>query len=162
MTPKRIFYQVGFILACGCILGLVANFPLIEKYLRGEYRYGFLSLEKYSSITFISLAEAEELFATQKALFIDSRSREDYRAGHILQARNIPFETSKERKDLNVPSLPLEGTLVVYCDGSECQSSVELAKRLHERDFKDIRVFFDGWAEWVREGLPISRENDKK
>jgi len=162
MKPKKLFYQVVFILAFSSILGIVANFPLIEKYFKGEYRYSFLSLEKYSSITFITLAEAEELFARREALFIDSRSKEDFRASHIMEAKNIPFETHKERKDLNVPSLPLEGTLVVYCDGSECQSSVELAKRLHKMDFKDIRIFFSGWAEWVRKGLPISLENDKK
>ncbi len=162
MKPNKLFYQVVFILAFSSILGVVANFPLIEKYFKGEYRYSFLSLERYSSITFITLAEAEELFARREALFIDSRSKENFRDSHIMEAKNIPFETHKERKDLNVPSLPLEGTLVVYCDGSECQSSVELAKRLHKMDFKDIRVFFGGWAEWIREGLPISSENDKK
>lgn len=162
MTLKKIFYRAVLILSLSSILGLATNFPLIRKYIQGEFRYGFLSLEKYPSITFISLAEAEDLFARRQALFIDSRTKEDFRAGHIMGAKNIPYEKDEDRKRVNLPPLPLEGAMVVYCDGSECQSSVELAKFLHKKGFKDIRVFFGGWVEWIREGLPVSSKYDSQ
>jgi len=73
---------------------------------------------------------------------------------------NIPFEEYKKEKALDLIFLPPEGTVVVYCDGSECNSSLELAKVLHQKGLLDIKIFFGGWVEWTKEGLPVSSEND--
>lgn len=141
-------------------MGLVSNFPLIKKYLQGKFKDSFISLEKYPSIVFITLAEAEGLFKQSKALFIDSREKEAFKAGHILGAVSIPIMEHKREESLNLFSIPLEKTLVVYCDGSGCQSSIHLAKLLHKKSFEDIRIFFGGWAEWMKQGLPVSKESD--
>ena len=162
MAPKRLIQQIVLIVALSSIIGLGANFPLIKTYLQGEFRYSFLSSEEYTSIRFITLSEAEELFSKGEALFIDSRPEEAFQEGHILGAMNIPFEEQKEGEAFSWLSLPLEGTLVVYCGGSECKSSVELAKVLHRKGFKDTRVFFGGWIEWRWAGLPVSSEDDSK
>ncbi len=160
MTLKRLVQQIALILFLSLIIGLGINFSLIKKYFQGEFEHGFFSSEEYPSITFITIQEAEGLFSEGEALFIDSRTKEAFQAGHILGAVSIPFEERKEEDALNLLSFPPEGTLVVYCDGSECNSSLELAKLFHKKGFKDIRVFFGGWVEWVREGLPVSSEYD--
>ncbi|MGD8534781.1 MAG: rhodanese-like domain-containing protein [Candidatus Aminicenantes bacterium] len=162
MSLKKMILRMAFILLFSSIIGLGANFSLIKRFFSGEFQYGFFSLEEYSSVVFITLGEAEELFATGSALFIDSRATEDFKEGHIFGAVNIPFVEKKKKEDLNMEPYPLEGIYVVYCDANECQSSVELAKLLHENGFQDIRIFFGGWEEWVREGLPVSREDDWK
>jgi len=159
---KKMILRIAFILLLGTLIGLGANISLMKKFFNGEYQYGFFSLEEYSSIVFITLGEAEELFATGSALFIDSRAAADFKEGHIFGAVNIPFLEKKKKEELNMEPYPLEGSYVVYCDANECQSSVELAKLLHEKGFQDIRVFFGGWEEWVREGLPVSKEDDSK
>jgi len=56
-------------------------------------------------------------------------------------------------------SLPYDNPIVVYCDGSECQSSTNLAKHLAEKDYADIRVFFGGWEEWKNSELPIEQNH---
>ena len=155
VTTKKLIQQVASIVILSFIIGFGVNFSLIKKYFQGEFRHAFFLSEEYPLIRFISLAEAEELFSRGEALFIDTRSEKDFQAGHIFGAKNIPFVEHEEEKVLNLLSFPLEKTLVVYCDGSECQSSVELAKFLHKHDFRDIRVFFGGWVEWVRGGLPV-------
>ena len=160
LSLKKMIQRMALIVIFSSIIGLGANVSLIKKFFNGEYQYGFFSLEEYSSIVFITLGEAEELFATGSALFIDSRATEDFKEGHIFGAVNIPFVEKKNKEELNMESYPLEGIYVVYCDASECHSSVELAKRLHEKGFQDIRIFFGGWEEWVREGLPVSKEDD--
>jgi rhodanese-related sulfurtransferase len=152
--------KIVFILLLSLFMGLVSNFSLIKKYLQGEFQHGFLSSQGYPSITFITLAEAEELFSKGEALFIDSRSEDTFKSGHILKAINIPFVKYQNEGSMKLHSHPFEETLVVYCDGSECQLSVELAKLLHKKGFKNIRVFFGGWTEWMNEGLPVSKEND--
>lgn len=159
---KKMIKRIALILLFSSIIGLGANISLIKKFFNGEYQYGFFSLEEYSSIVFITLGEAEELFATGSALFIDSRAAEDFKEGHIFGAKNIPFVERKKKEELNMEQYPLEGIYVVYCDANECQSSIELAKLLHEKGFQDIRIFFGGWEEWEREGLPVSKEDDWK
>lgn len=162
MNLKRIGQGALFIIILSSLIGLGVNYSLIHKYFQGEFRRSFFSSEDYPSMTFIALSEAEELFVQKTAVFIDSRSKEDYAQGHILGALNIPFEEQKERDILVQLSFPIEQTLVVYCDGDECQSSVELAKILHERGFLSIKVFFGGWAEWVKASLPAGVEDDSK
>jgi rhodanese-related sulfurtransferase len=160
MALKKLLLQIVLILFLSLIIGLGINFSLIKKYFLGDFRFGFISLEKYTSITFITLEEAEGLFSEKEALFIDSRPKEAFRAGHIMGAVNIPFEEYSKEKALDLIYLPPAGTVVVYCDGSECNSSLQLAKVLQQKGLLDIRVFFGGWVEWKREGLPLSSEND--
>jgi rhodanese-related sulfurtransferase len=161
MNLKKLLHDSVLILALGLALGFLTHLSLIKKYFHGEYRHAFFSKEDYPSITFIGLEEAEDLFSGGEALFIDSRDKKDFRKGHILGAVNIPFVEHKEEA-LDLHSIPLKKTLVVYCDGSECQSSVALSKVLHKRGFAPIKVFFGGWLEWLKKGLPLEREDDSK
>ncbi|MFQ6109338.1 MAG: rhodanese-like domain-containing protein [Candidatus Aminicenantales bacterium] len=162
MFSRRLFQQLLFIIILSGLLGFGINHSLIKRYIQGEFKQSFLSSKKYPSIVFITLAEAEELFARREAIFIDSRPARDYSEGHILGALNIPLEEQRKKDLLSLLSLPPEQTLVVYCDGDECQSSVELSKILHQQGFSSIKVFFGGWVEWVEAGLPIDSEDDKK
>lgn len=158
---KKLLTHIGFIMTLSVLLGFGTNVRLIKQFLGGEFRYGFISSEEYPSISFIMLPEAEELFSMNETLFIDSRMAEAFKAGHIFGAVNIPYE---EKMDTIPPielSVPKEKSLVVYCDGSQCQSSVGLAKWLHDQGFINIRVFFGGWKEWQMEGLPVEKNDDK-
>lgn len=154
MKSKKVLLEVIFIIALSIALGLGTNFSLVRKFLKGEFRQSFLSSRKYPGITFIALAEAEELFSKGEVIFIDSRSREKYVQGHVLGALNIAFEETGEGLSLAEIGLLPEKTLVVYCDGGACQASLGLAKWLHESGFKNIKVYSGGWAEWEQAGLP--------
>ncbi len=150
--------QAGLILGIGMIAGLALNLSLIQRYKAGEFEHGFLSQEDFPNITFIALDQAEDLFSTG-ALFLDSREQEKYQQGRIFGALSLPFEGERDPEVLDMLDVPLERILVIYCDGSECRSSVNLAAALHDRGYTDIRVFFGGWEEWLKAGLPI--ENDQ-
>jgi rhodanese-related sulfurtransferase len=156
---KELIFQVGIILCLSFVIGISANLSLIKQYRKGDFSQSFLSHEDFPSIQFIGIFEAEDLFAGGNAVFLDSRAEEKYLEGHILGAVNIPFEGGERIVEEQLP-FPREATLIVYCDGNECQSSVLLAKVLAEFGFEDIRVFFGGWAEWVAAGLPLSERND--
>jgi len=158
---KKLLTHIVFIIALSALLGFGTNVRLIKQFLGGEFQYGFISSEEYPSISFIMLPEAEGLFAMNEALFIDSRNAEAFKAGHIAGAINIPYEDESDTRLLVELSVPKEKTLVIYCDGSECQSSVGLSKFLHDQGFTDIRVFFGGWKEWQMEGLPMEIGDDK-
>ncbi len=154
---KRIFVHALIIAACASVLGLGWNFPLLKRYLRGEFRQSFLAPEKYPGIAFISLAEAQDLFVGGQALFVDSRSREEYSAGHILGAINIPFEEKKAKETVGKLGIPASKMIVVYCHGGDCQMSIGLAKLLSSAGFKTIKIYSGGWAEWAAAGLPVEK-----
>ncbi len=159
MRFKAFVFQLGVIVCLSVVIGVSANLSLVKQYLNGDFNQSFLSPKDFPSIQFIGLAEAEDLFMRGDVLFLDSRAEVKFLEGHILDAINIPFEGG-ERTVHGQLSFPRDGTLVVYCDGNECQSSIFLAKALAEQGFEDIRVFFGGWNEWITAGLPSSKKND--
>lgn len=154
LNLKKTGGRVLFIIILSVLFGIGVNLSLVIKYAQGQFQKGFFTKEEKSSVTFISLSQAEEFFFTQKARFIDSRSREKYREGHIPDAINIPYEEA-DPSSLGSLSLPKGEVWVVYCDGEECRSSVHLARKLRERGYTRVKVFFGGWKEWRKAGLPV-------
>lgn len=159
MRFKELIIQISLILFFSFVIGISVNWSLIKQYRKGDFNLSFISAEDFPAIRFIGVLEAEDLFVGGNAVFLDSRAEEKYTEGHILGAVNIPFEGDGHIDEEQVP-FEHHTTLIVYCDGNECQSSVHLAKVLAEFGFEDIRVFFGGWADWVDAGLPLAEKND--
>lgn len=147
------------IVLIGTVIGLALNFSLLDKYGDGSFLREELDSEEYPGILYVSLAEAEDLFNSRSALFIDSRQTDLYLSGHIFGALNLPYGEDETESLLLELDRPPEDTLVVYCDGEECRSSVHLARRLHETGFLDVRIFFGGWKEWIGSGLPVEGDD---
>jgi rhodanese-related sulfurtransferase len=108
------------------------------------------------NLEMISLSDAKELYHGGTVLFIDARHEYDFKQGSIQGAINIPlsdFDTL--RPALN--KIPRDKRIVVYCNGEQCNSSLELAAKLSELGFTNINIFFGGWQEWSSAGLPISK-----
>jgi rhodanese-related sulfurtransferase len=103
----------------------------------------------------IPLEEAEKLFFTHAAVFVDARSVEDYAHGHIQGARCLPWH----EVDINfigaTQDLDLETPIVTYCDGETCELSHHLALFLREAGFMNTRVLVNGWTLWQKAGLPV-------
>lgn len=159
MTKKHI-QQIVIIILASTLVGLAWNARSVQRYFKGEFERGFLSTEESSAIIFISLPEAESLFASREAVFLDSRSIGTYLQGHIQEAVHVPFETVFEVTDEILASLPHDKILVIYCDGLECQSSINLARYLFQKGFSNLKVFFGGWMDWKNAGLPVSGDDD--
>ena len=103
--------------------------------------------------TMISLEEADSLFRSGDAVFVDTRHAFDFRRGHIAGAINVPLNEFLA-SDGTLTELPQDRVIVTYCDAEDCNSSIEMAGRLYERGFRSVRIFFGGWQEWTRRGLP--------
>jgi rhodanese-related sulfurtransferase len=140
--------------------GTAANARLIGRFLHGEFRASFTTPVEYPRIRFITVREAEDLFAEDGASFLDSRSRGEFGAGHVPGAKSLPLEESRRGVKPEAVGVPLERTVVVYCEGGDCQASIGLARLLHAAGFRDIRVLTGGWAEWRAAGLPESKNDD--
>lgn len=159
MDIRKLLKEIAVIVAVSCLLGATVNFSLVRRFFTGQFRDSFFPLEKYPGIRLITLAEAEDLFAGRSgaAVFVDSRSRWEFAAGHIPGALTIPLEENREFLPEGVLAYPPDRMIVIYCEGGDCQTSLALARLIHDRGFRDIRIFEGGWAEWTASGLPVEQ-----
>jgi rhodanese-related sulfurtransferase len=52
-------------------------------------------------------------------------------------------------------------SLIVYCQGGDCESSKDLAYRLKGLGYLNIRHFTGGFEEWEEAGMPIQKGLDR-
>jgi rhodanese-related sulfurtransferase len=83
---------------------------------------------------------------------IDTRPHEEFAAGHLPGAINLPLSVLKRR----LRELPREQEFVAYCRGQYCVLSYEAVAQLRRRGFKAFRLE-DGYPEWKAAGLPRER-----
>lgn len=160
LRDKETWKGIIFILALSLVAGTASNLGLLKKFLQGEYRQTFFSREEYPGLVFITLPEMEDLWHNQVATIVDSRSVPEFRRGHIPGAISIPLEEVKRNDSLLLHRIRPGQPVIIYCEGGECQTSLNLARLLHERGFRDLRVFSGGWEQWLAAGLPVEKEDD--
>ncbi len=107
---------------------------------------------------FVSYEEAVQLFKSGGVLFVDARHEYDYSQGHIKGAINVPLADFKLQNS-PLSDIKREHPIVTYCDGAECNSSIELAKLLSAAGFTKVKMFFGGWNEWQSHNQPSEKVN---
>jgi rhodanese-related sulfurtransferase len=104
----------------------------------------------------ISLDTARTSFESGAAVFVDARHDFDYNLGHIKGALSLPLKDYDQKKGI-LGGIAKDRLLIVYCDGAECNSSIELSVKLMKTGFSDVKIFFGGWREWVDARLPVEK-----
>lgn len=105
----------------------------------------------------ISLEEAERVFASGTAVFLDARPEGLYREGRIRGARNLPWQSFEAHLDKVIAEIPPDTLIVTYCDGEECALSEDLARELLFMGYERVRVLINGWTRWTEAGLPTEQ-----
>ncbi len=98
---------------------------------------------------------AKKLYDSQKFVFVDARSRDDYDEGHIKGAVSLPVGQFDETIEAFLEQYPPESAIVAYCSGRTCEDSHKLAQLLFAFGYTEINVFIDGFPGWVAQGHPI-------
>jgi len=83
---------------------------------------------------------------------LDVRPEEEYAAGHLPGAINVPLVALRERLD----QLDPDQEVVAYCRGPHCVLAFEAVARLREKGFKARRLE-EGFPEWRLAGLPVEQ-----
>ena len=83
---------------------------------------------------------------------LDVRPAEEYAAGHVPGAINVPVD----RLEKYLSKLPKRKQVVAYCRGPYCLMSFEAVEKLRKRGFKAKRLE-NGYPEWRAAGLPVER-----
>jgi rhodanese-related sulfurtransferase len=94
----------------------------------------------------------EVLDSARKGLVtvVDVRPVEEYAAGHIPGAINIPLPDLQKR----LRELPKRKEIVAYCRGPYCLMSFNAVRTLRSKGFKARRLEA-GMPEWRSAGLPV-------
>ncbi len=154
---REAIWQSGALVALACVLSVVSNglrsdgLPWLGDGSPASpaTAEGVLGLE-------IPLEEAQILFFTKEAVFLDARSPEAYARGHIEGALNLPWGAFEERAPVVLADIPKETPIVTYCDGEGCDLSYELAVALIARGYTHVMVLANGWSVWTEHDLPTS------
>ena len=95
--------------------------------------------------------ELLELLRLGAVTLLDVRPEDEFMAGHIPGALNIPLRDLENR----LAELPRETGIVAYCRGPYCVLSFEAVCLLRSRGYA-IRRFSEGMPEWRAAGNPVS------
>jgi len=157
-----------YFLALAIILGVIWNFSLLLKAFDGRLineiqQYQLVELKSkaeqlYPGISFIDVVSAKKLYDDKAANFVDARTSQEYESAHISGAISLPVRALLQGDVEPDKVLPeREAVLITYCDGGECDISLELAKELSERGYQNIFVLGEGWPGWEAAGYPMDK-----
>ena len=85
---------------------------------------------------------------------LDVRPKEEFEAGHVQGAINIPIEELEQ----HLAEFNPEQEIVAYCRGPHCILAFDAVAQLREKGFQARRLE-NGYPEWKVAGLPIEKDN---
>ena len=99
----------------------------------------------------VSRRELAERLRKGLVTVLDVRPEDEFSAGHLPHARNIPLRELSQR----LREIPKSREVVAYCRGPYCVLSFEAVALLRQRGFRARRLE-DGYPEWKAAGLPVA------
>ena len=133
---------------------------LLVGSLRGVAEHRVADVERLLRLWLAHRDEMEAIPATEllerakKGLVtvLDVRPAEEYAAGHLPGALNVPVD----KLERYLSKLPKRKEIVAYCRGPYCLMSFEAVEKLRKRGLKARRLE-NGFPEWRAAGLPVER-----
>ena len=137
-----------FVLAVTLVVALTLSAPMaIAKDMTAKDLVG----EAKKSICEVSVAEAKACLDKGGYIFLDCRTKKEFKMGHIPGCMNIPrglleFKIAKKVPDKNA-------NIVMYCKsgGRGCLATCTLCKM----GYKNVKNMDGGWKAWEKAGYPI-------
>lgn len=136
----------SWIVALAAALLFVAPFAMAEDMTASD-----LVSEAKKTACEISVSEAKELFDKGGWLFIDCRTEDEFKMGHVPGAMHIPRGLMEFKIDKQVPDKT--ANIVLYCKkgGRGCLATCTLCRM----GYKNVKNMDGGWVAWEKAGYPI-------
>jgi rhodanese-related sulfurtransferase/DNA-binding transcriptional ArsR family regulator len=151
VASRRDGRQVVYRLADETVLTLLSSLRLVAERNVAEidrivhsYFTARDDLEPVSRETLLERLECGEVTV------LDVRPPDEFVAGHVPGALNVPIETLMQR----LGELDPDQQIVAYCRGAYCVLAFEAVAALRARGY-DVRRLVDGFPEWRAAGLPV-------
>jgi rhodanese-related sulfurtransferase/biotin operon repressor len=146
---QYVFYR----LAGDQVVGLLEVLGKVgESYLADVERIVRLYMATKDELEPVPARELLERARKSLVTVLDVRPPEEFAAGHLPGAVNIPIHELEKR----LGELPKRKEVVAYCRGPYCLMSYEAVELLRKKGLKARRLQA-GLPEWRRAGLPVER-----
>ncbi len=144
---------VYYRLAGDAVVGLLAALGGVgEAYVAEVERIVRLYLIEKDSLEPVPARELLERARKGLVTVLDVRPPEEFAAGHLPGAVNIPVHELEKR----LGELPKRKEVVAYCRGPYCLMSYDAVQLLRKKGLKARRLQ-NGLPEWRLAGLPVTR-----
>lgn len=107
-------------------------------------------LEARGAMESVGSAELLQRALSGDVTVLDVRPAEEYRAGHLPNARSVPLAELRSR----LGELPKDREVVAYCRGPYCVLAIEAVRVLREEGFAAVRLE-TGPPDWRAAGVPV-------
>ena len=145
---KRVYYQLA---GDDVVVGLLGALSRVGERNSAEIARVMASyFRERDGFEPVSRKELLERLRCGAATVLDVRPEDEFAAGHLPDALNIPFSQLERR----LAELPPDQEIVAYCRGPWCVLSFEAVALLRNRGYRAQRLE-DGYPEWKMAGLPI-------
>ena len=105
----------------------------------------------------------EEFDAARKidgAIVLDVRSPEEFAAGHVPGAINVPVTgKGSEAFDKKIADLPKDKPILVHCRSGP--RATKACAQMAGKGFANLSLFPGGWVAWSEAGKPVVKGADK-
>ena len=147
---QHVYYR----LAGDVVVGLLSALGSVgEAYVAEVERIVRLYLAEKDSLEPVPAKELLERARKGLVTVLDVRPPEEFAAGHLPGAVNIPVHELEKR----LGELPKRKEVVAYCRGPYCLMSYDAVQLLRKRGLKARRLE-NGLPEWRLAGLPVTRD----
>ncbi len=144
---QRVCYRI----AGDAVLSLLADLRGIAERNLAEARQLIQAyFERRDSLEPVTRRELKRLMRLGGVSVLDVRSPQEYSAGHLPGAINIPVRELERR----LKALPPSQRVVAYCRGPYCVFSYEAVALLRKHGY-DARRLEDGFPEWRAARMPV-------
>jgi len=163
MQWNKIIKETIFLLGISAIFAFTVNFfspagiPFVGQW--GESAGGAAS--KANSDVFSGKLEikdvkaAKQIYDSGQAVFLDARSTENFKNGHIKGAESLPRGQFDDLIGTFKQKHPAATYIVTYCSGRTSDDSHRLEQLLFDHGYVNVSIFIDGYRGWKAEGYPI-------
>lgn len=104
----------------------------------------------------VSLSRAKALYDRGGLLVLDAREQEEYEVGHIKGAQCAPFDVMVGDVEWLERTAADPRPLLVYCDGTDCEVSLNLGFELSQSGHRKVLVLAGGYAAWAEASYPTA------
>jgi len=98
---------------------------------------------------------AKQIYDKGTAVFVDARSLENFKNGHIKNAKPLPLNQFDNFIKAFKKKYPANTFIVTYCSERTCDDSHKLEQLLFDHGYINVSIFIDGYQAWKAEGYPI-------
>ena len=144
---QKVFYQMSGA-DVAALFGSLRE--VAERHLADVDRLVNDYLKVKDSLEPVAAAHLLELVRNGLVTVLDVRPPEEYEAGHLPGAVNIPLRELEKR----LGELDRTQEIVAYCRGPHCVLAFDAVARLRKRGV-NARRLYGGLPEWRLQGLPV-------